>query len=67
MKQRLENELTALIAASETSNEFQAKEVRIVGAPEYFVEFRDKGEDIVCAGAGIVAKVGGILANFWTW
>ncbi|KAJ3043290.1 actin [Rhizophlyctis rosea] len=56
MKQRLENELMALISASETSNEFQAKEVRIVGVPEYFGEYRDRGEDIACAGASIVAK-----------
>ncbi|KAJ3114427.1 Alpha-centractin [Phlyctochytrium bullatum] len=55
-RERLEHELSVFLAASETSSEFQAKEMKYLKIPEYFSNFRDKPEDLVYLGGTIVAK-----------
>ncbi|KAJ3108540.1 hypothetical protein HDU97_000822 [Phlyctochytrium planicorne] len=57
LRERIENELTVYLAASETSNEFQGKEIKYVKIPEYFSAFREKPADAVFLGGIIVAKL----------
>ncbi|KAI8849382.1 actin family [Chytridium lagenaria] len=57
LRERLENEILLYLAASETSNEFQAKEIKYVKIPEYFSAFRDRNSDAVYLGGTIVARL----------
>ncbi|TPX66978.1 hypothetical protein SpCBS45565_g04079 [Spizellomyces sp. 'palustris'] len=57
MKQRLEVEIGSLIAASETSNEFQAKDIKWVNMPDYFTAYKDRLQDASYVGASVVAKI----------
>ncbi|KAJ3081810.1 hypothetical protein HK102_002110 [Quaeritorhiza haematococci] len=57
LKQRLEYEIAPYIAASETSNEFQAKEIKFVRVPEYLTAYKEKQQDVGFVGGIIVAKL----------
>ncbi|KAI9091435.1 actin family [Phlyctochytrium arcticum] len=57
MRKRLETGLATQIAASETSNEFQAKEVKWVGLPDYFTGFKGRDQDATFVGASIICKI----------
>ncbi|KAJ3160380.1 Actin-like protein arp9 (SWI/SNF complex component arp9) [Geranomyces michiganensis] len=57
LRQRLDRELMQLVAASETSNEFQAKEIKWMGMPDYFTAYKDAPNDVTYLGASIVARV----------
>ncbi|KAJ3172816.1 hypothetical protein HDU87_007818 [Geranomyces variabilis] len=57
LRQRLDREIMQLVAASETSNEFQAKEIKWMGMPDYFTVYKDAPSDVTYLGASIVARV----------
>ncbi|KAJ3219822.1 hypothetical protein HDU67_009010 [Dinochytrium kinnereticum] len=57
IRERLENELSVFLAASETSSEFQPKDLKHVRIPEYFSAYRDRQADAVFLGGTIVAKL----------
>ncbi|KAH6584525.1 hypothetical protein BASA61_007425 [Batrachochytrium salamandrivorans] len=57
IKERIEAELARLLAASETSSEFQAKDVKWTKLPDYFVEFKDRPCDASFLGGSIAAKL----------
>ena len=57
MKQRLELETKKVLAASETSNEFQAKEISWLKIPEYFSNFKEQPQHMSFVGASVVAKI----------
>ncbi|KAI8819907.1 actin family [Fimicolochytrium jonesii] len=57
MRGRLDKELGKLISASETSNEFQAKEIKWAGLPEYFPSYKEKQQDVGFLGASVVARI----------
>ncbi|KAI8592567.1 actin family [Geranomyces variabilis] len=57
LRQRLDREIMQLVAASETSNEFQAKEIKWMGMPDYFTAYKDAPSDVTYLGASIVARV----------
>ncbi|KAJ3268137.1 Actin-like protein 8, partial [Blyttiomyces sp. JEL0837] len=56
LRERLENELARLLAASETSSEFQPKEVKFTKTPEYFLNFKDRPSDAAYLGGTIVGR-----------
>ncbi|KAI9359600.1 actin family [Zopfochytrium polystomum] len=56
LKERLENELNSRLSASQTSNEFQAKDCKFVKVPEYFLAYKDSPGDITFLGGIITAK-----------
>jgi hypothetical protein len=49
--------MAVYLAASETSNEFQAKDIKHVKMPEYFSSYKHLGTESVFLGGVIVAKV----------
>ena len=57
LKPRLELECKRVLAASETSNEFQAKEIGWLKIPDYFTTFKERNQDMSFVGASVVAKV----------
>lgn len=54
---RLEKEFAQRVAASETSNEFQAKEVKFANLPEYYTAYKERPHDVAYLGASVVARV----------
>ncbi|KAI9001612.1 actin family [Gaertneriomyces semiglobifer] len=57
IKQRLENEFANMIAASETSNEYQSKDIRWRDIPDYILSYKERPGDAGFLGANIVAKL----------
>lgn len=57
LEARLESEIAPFIAASETSNEFQAKEIKFLNVPEYFTVYKEKRANADYLGSCILAKV----------
>eukprot|EP00842_Homolaphlyctis_polyrhiza_P006640 jgi/Hompol1/6978/HPOL_005135-RA len=57
IQSRIERELAPLLSASETSNEFQPKELKWVRIPDYFVSFKDQPCDAAFLGASVTAKL----------
>ncbi|TPX61369.1 hypothetical protein PhCBS80983_g01161 [Powellomyces hirtus] len=57
LRHRLDKELMGLVSASETSNEFQAKELKWAGLPDYFTAYKDCPNDLTYLGASIVARI----------
>ncbi|KAJ3387666.1 hypothetical protein HDU84_000618 [Entophlyctis sp. JEL0112] len=57
LQERFEAELTAFMSASETSNEFQAKDVKFAKIPDYFSAYKDGGAGATFLGGTIVARV----------
>ena len=57
IKERIESEMSIFLAASETCNEFQPKELKWVKSPDHYAIYRDQIQDIGFLGASIAAKV----------
>ncbi|KAJ3208458.1 hypothetical protein HDU82_002462 [Entophlyctis luteolus] len=57
LQERFEAELTAFMSASETSNEFQAKDVKFAKIPDYFSAYKDGGAGATFLGGTIVARL----------
>ncbi|RKO89176.1 hypothetical protein BDK51DRAFT_25420 [Blyttiomyces helicus] len=60
LRQRLEHEMAPFIAATETSNEYQPKEIKWRDIPEYITELKSRPQDAGFIGASILAKVCGV-------
>jgi len=56
IKNRIEVECALYLAASETSSEFQAKEVGWLKIPDYFTNFRERPQDMGYVGGSVTAK-----------
>jgi hypothetical protein len=56
-RERLEKEFAVYLAASETSSEFQAKDMKFTKIPEYFLAYREKEAEATYLGSAIVGKV----------
>lgn len=57
LRDRIESEMTPFLAASETSNEHQPKEIKWRSLPEYFTAYKERHADVSFLGACIVARV----------
>ncbi|KAJ3063421.1 hypothetical protein HDU98_000773 [Podochytrium sp. JEL0797] len=49
--------MNVYLAASETSNEFQAKDIKYAKLPEYFSAYKEGGADATYLGATITARM----------
>ena len=56
IKNRIEIECAIYLAASETSSEFQAKEMGWIKIPDYFTNFRERPQDMGFVGGSVTAK-----------
>ena len=56
IKDRIEAECAIYLAASETSSEFQAKELGWMKIPDYFTNFRERPQDMGYVGGSVTAK-----------
>lgn len=56
IKNRIEVECAISLAASETSSEFQAKELGWLKIPDYFTNFRERPQDMGYVGGSVTAK-----------
>ncbi|KAI9024754.1 actin family [Hyaloraphidium curvatum] len=56
LRERLEEELTQFVAASETANDLQPKELKFVKPPEYFTKMKERPQDMAFVGAQITAQ-----------
>jgi actin-related protein len=56
IKNRIESECALYLAASETSSEFQAKEVGWLKIPDYFTNFRERPQDMGFVGGSVTAR-----------
>jgi actin-related protein len=54
---RLESEILGLCAMSETSNEYQAKEIKFAQIPEYMTSYKEMKSNVAMLGGSIVGKV----------
>ncbi|KAL2914792.1 hypothetical protein HK105_205723 [Polyrhizophydium stewartii] len=61
IRERFEKEIAPLIAASETSSEYQAKEIKWLRLPDYLVSFKDRPAEAAFLGGSITAKI--VFAN----
>lgn len=51
-----------ILSNADQLNEVQPKAIRVLKVPDYFAEYRDKGDGLASfLGASIVAKVCGVL------
>ncbi|KAJ3416629.1 hypothetical protein HDV05_000911 [Chytridiales sp. JEL 0842] len=57
LKERLEKEFEVYLASSETSSEFQGKDMKFVKVPEYLLAYREKESEAGFLGGVVVAKV----------
>ncbi|KAJ3253472.1 general RNA polymerase II transcription factor [Boothiomyces macroporosus] len=57
LKERFEYETSKLIASSETSNEYQPKEIKWLKIPEYMTMYKERPADVTFLGGAIVSKV----------
>jgi actin-related protein len=57
IRERLEYECAPYLAASETSNEFQPKEIKFPKIPEYMTSYKETFPFVTYLGCTVVAKV----------
>ncbi|KAJ3318553.1 general RNA polymerase II transcription factor [Boothiomyces sp. JEL0866] len=57
LKERFEYETSKLIASSETSNEYQPKEIKWLKIPEYMTMYKERPADVTFLGGAIVSKL----------
>ncbi len=57
LRDRLEYELVPFLASSETSHEFQSKEIKYVRIPEFYAGYKDNHRDANYLGAVVLSKL----------
>ena len=57
LSQRIEKQVQLLISCSETSNEYQSRELKFIKTPEYMSSYKDLPTHIGFLGGTIVSKV----------
>ncbi|KAI8618355.1 actin family [Chytriomyces sp. MP71] len=57
LQERYEKEMDVFMSASATSNDFQAKEIKFAGIPEFFGAYKQGGCDAAYLGGVIVARL----------
>ncbi len=58
MRDAVERRVSALLVASETSNEYQPKECQWKGLPDHFIDYQGRPGDVNFVGASVISKVG---------
>ncbi|KAJ3234327.1 hypothetical protein HDU81_001483, partial [Chytriomyces hyalinus] len=57
LQDRYESEMAVYISASATSNDFQAKDLKFVGIPEFFSAYKEGNGDAAYLGGILVARL----------